>query len=123
MSMTRIGRPVAAGCGVLYPVLSIVGDDVIAGVDGVASDAGTPEQVLAAIADQDATFLVGRSIGMLAAVCLLVFAAYVATRVRAAAGPDSMFPLWLSALAGSRRLCTWSARSSRSPRSATTPLG
>jgi hypothetical protein len=92
MSKARIGLPAAAGCGVLYPVLSIVGDDVIARGDEIASEAGTPEQVLAAIADKDASFLVGRSIGMLAAVCLFVFAAYVATRARAAAGPDSMLP-------------------------------
>lgn len=92
MSKARIGLLAAAGCGVGYPVLSILGDDVIAPSNEIAPDAGRPEQVLAAIADQDTTFLVGRSIGMLAAACLFVFAAYVATRVRVAAGPDSMLP-------------------------------
>lgn len=92
MGKPRIGPAVAAVCGILYPVLSIVGDDVIAQNDEIAADAGTPEQVLAAIADKDMTFLAGRSIGMLAAVCLVVFAAYLATRVRAMAGSSSMLP-------------------------------
>lgn len=93
MATSPTGIRLAAGCGILYPVLLILGDDVIARGDEVASDAGTPEEVLANIVGKDeTTFLLGRSIGMVSLVCLLVFTGYVASRIRTLRGPDSILP-------------------------------
>lgn len=83
----------AAACGILYPVLLIVGDDVIAGGDAVAADAGTPEQVMANIAAaNEPAFFFGRTVGLLSLLCLLVFSAFVATRLRRFRGDDSLAP-------------------------------
>jgi hypothetical protein len=84
---------VAAGCGLLYPVLLIVGDDVIAGGDAVAPDAGPPAEVLANIvAKNEPMFFLGRTLGLLSLMCLFVFSAYVATRLRQVRGSESMAP-------------------------------
>ncbi|WP_344215338.1 hypothetical protein [Kribbella sancticallisti] len=83
----------AAVCGALYPLLLIVGDDVIAAGDEVAPNAGTPEQVAAAIAAKASpAYFYGRGIGLLSVLCLVVFAAYVASRLRARRGPGSIWP-------------------------------
>jgi hypothetical protein len=93
MGSNRVTGRLAAGCGLLYPVLLIVGDDLIARGDEVASDAGTPYQVAAALAGKDTTaYYAGRSLGMVSLLCLLVFAAAVAVRLRRIMGPDSLLP-------------------------------
>ncbi|WP_203335787.1 hypothetical protein [Nocardioides limicola] len=83
----------AAACGAAYPLLLILGDDVIAAGDEVAPDAGTPEQVAAALAAKASPeYFYGRGIGLLSVVCLVVFAAYVASRLRVNRGPASIWP-------------------------------
>ncbi|MGH3383642.1 MAG: hypothetical protein ACRDO1_03605 [Nocardioidaceae bacterium] len=83
----------AALSGLLYPVLLIVGDDLIARGDEVASDAGTPDEVAAVLAEKaGAAFFVGRSLGMISLLCLLVFVALVATRLRQLRGTTSVLP-------------------------------
>ena len=93
MAAQTLGARLAASCGILYPVLLIVGDDVIAGGDKIAPDAGAPEEVLANLAAIDSTtFLTGRAIGLLSLVCLLVFTAYLASLLRRVFGVESMLP-------------------------------
>ncbi|MGH3519228.1 MAG: hypothetical protein ACRDQ7_17785 [Haloechinothrix sp.] len=75
----------AAACGLLYPLLLIVGDDVIAPVAGEAPGRGsTPEAVLAWANASDTTqFFAGRFIGgVLAPLCLVVFVVYVVSQIR-----------------------------------------
>lgn len=93
MRETTFWRRVAAATGLLFPILLLVGDDVIAGGDRVAPDAGAPEEVLANLAETDTTaYFVGRSIGQVSIICLFIFAAYVATQLRRQRGPESILP-------------------------------
>jgi hypothetical protein len=93
MATSTLGPRLAAACGSLYPVLLLVGDDVIAGGDAVAPDAGSPEEVLAnLVTKNEPVFFFGRSVGLLSLMCLLVFSAYVATRLRHLRGQDSIAP-------------------------------
>lgn len=88
----------AAACGVLYPIALVVGDDLIAKGDEAAPDAGTPDEVLAALVDKDVpSFFLGRSLGTAAWMLLLVFVVFLAVRVRRARGDgDLIAPLLLS---------------------------
>lgn len=82
---TQLGAWFAAACGVLYPLLLIVGDDVIGAVAGEAPGRGaSPEAVVRWARASDTTqFYAGRFIGgVLAALCLLVFVSYVASQIR-----------------------------------------
>lgn len=82
----------AAACGLLYPVTMIAGDDVIARGDRLAPDAGTPSEVAANVAEVGDSFFYGRALGLVGSMLLMVFAAYVATRLRRLRGPDSIWP-------------------------------
>jgi len=83
----------ALSCGLLYPVLLVVGDDVIAQGDEIAPDAGSAAEIAAALAGKDTTtFFLGRSLGLVSLLLLAVFVAVLATRIRRLAGPDSILP-------------------------------
>ena len=78
-------RAFAPACGLAYPILLILGDDVIAAVAGEAPGRGaSPEQVASWAAASDAArFYAGRFIGgVLAPLALLIFVAYVASGLR-----------------------------------------
>ncbi|TDE11215.1 hypothetical protein [Jiangella asiatica] len=89
---TRWAR-LAAACGALYPIALVVGDDVIARGDEAAPDAGTPDEILAAMIDKDVTsFYLGRSLGVAAWMLLFVFAAHLAVTLRRRRGNDDVLP-------------------------------
>ncbi len=77
--------------GLLYPVLLIVGDDVIAKGDQLA-DASAEELPGLLAAKYVPEFFIVRSIGLISLMCLFVFAAYVARELRRCRGPDSVLP-------------------------------
>jgi hypothetical protein len=105
MRSTTLWPRLAAACGLLYPVLLVVGDDVIAQGDQIASDAGTPEELLTRLAAKDTpAFFLGRSIGLISLLCLLIFAGYVAAQLRRHRGAGSMLPYL--ALAGGTAAAT-----------------
>jgi hypothetical protein len=92
-SASTWGLRAAASCGVLYPVLLIVGDDVIGQGDRVATDDGTPAEVAAAVAEHaSASYFYGSALGTMSTLCLFVFAAFVAHRIRLTRGPESLWP-------------------------------
>lgn len=93
---TRWAR-LAAACGALYPITLIVGDDIIARGDEAAPDAGTPDEVLAAMIDKDVTsFYLGRSLGVAAWMLLFVFIAHLSASLRRRRGDnDLLAPLVL----------------------------
>jgi hypothetical protein len=85
MTTPSRGARFAAACGLLYPLLLVVGDDVIAAVAGEPPGRGaTPQAVLAWATASDTTrFFAGRFVGGgLALLCLLVFVAYVSRQIR-----------------------------------------
>jgi len=85
------GSRFAWACGLLYPVLLIVGDDVIAQGDEIATDAGSPAEIMQALAAKDTTaFFVGRSIGLISLLALAVFVAALAARMRQQHAHDTL---------------------------------
>ncbi len=93
MRETGFWPKAAAATGLLFPILLVVGDDMIAGGDQVAPDAGTPEEVLANLAAKNtSTYFIGRSIGQVSIICLFIFAAYIAVQLRQRRGPGSILP-------------------------------
>jgi hypothetical protein len=80
-------RRLAAACGALFPFAIIVGDDTINGAgEAPAIDAPIAEVndylASAAGASADGSYWIGRGIGVLGFVALLVFTVYVARTIR-----------------------------------------
>jgi hypothetical protein len=78
---------IAAACGLLYPVGIFLGDDTVNGAgEPPGADASLAEVraylVTAGDAAADGSFWIGRSIGALGVVGLIVFAVYVARVIR-----------------------------------------
>jgi hypothetical protein len=87
----RLGRRAAAACGALFTLGIIVGDDTIngAGEPPVATDPASGSLIAverylgnAAEASANGSYWVGRGIGVLALLALLVFSMYVAREIR-----------------------------------------
>jgi hypothetical protein len=85
-----LGR-LGAACGLLYPLGIIIGDDTING----AGEAPALDDPISEVTDYlqvagDTSYWVGRAIGVLAFVALLVFAVYVARAIRVREGSGGM---------------------------------
>jgi hypothetical protein len=88
-------RRLAAACGLLYPLGIVIGDDNINGAGeapDLNSSIGEVNDYLGRAADASAngSYWIGRGIGVLAFVALLVFTVYVARSIRVREGSGGL---------------------------------
>jgi hypothetical protein len=91
----RLPSKLAAACGTLFPLAILIGDDAI----NQAGEAPDPQASIAAVNDYlrnaadaaaSGSYWVGRGIGVLAFVALLIFAAHLAQAIRRREGDAGM---------------------------------